>query len=163
MPSSTGDWQAYGSTFGKVPAKNETIFGYKLHLLTTVGGVILDFELAPAHKTDLAVAYEMLVEHSDLDVLGDKAYISADKAAKLWQHNRLRLPTLPRGNQKKQLSPYSCKSRNWLSQFSIRPYYVDSHRCLQTAWVNWAVVFVPPRSGVKIPLQMVSIVAVRSF
>ena len=57
VPSSTGDGQAYGSTFGKVPAKNEAIFGYKLHLLTTVGGVILDFELAPAHKTDLAVGW----------------------------------------------------------------------------------------------------------
>ena len=116
VPSSTGDWQAYGSTFGKVPAKNETIFGYKLHLLTTVGGVLLDFELAPAHKTDLAVAYEMLVEHSDLDVLGDKAYISADKAAKLWQHNRPRLPTLPRGNQKKQLSPYLKQLYNRIRQ-----------------------------------------------
>ena len=32
--SSTGDWKANGSTFGKVPSKKQTIFGYKLHLLT---------------------------------------------------------------------------------------------------------------------------------
>ena len=44
VPGSTGDWRAYGATFGKVPSKKLTIFGYKLHLLVTLGGVILDFE-----------------------------------------------------------------------------------------------------------------------
>ena len=103
VPSSSGDWRAYGATFGKVPSKKQTIFGYKLHLLITLGGLILDFELAPANATDLAVGFELLSEHTDLEVLGDKGYISADKAAELWQHNRLRLRTLPRRNQKKQL------------------------------------------------------------
>lgn len=105
VPSSTGDWAAYGATFGKVSTKKQTIFGYKLHLLVTLGGVILDFELAPANVTDLEVGFEMLSEHSDLDVIGDKGYISTQKAAELWQHNHLRLLTLPRRNQKKQLSP----------------------------------------------------------
>jgi hypothetical protein len=104
VPSSTGDWRAYGATFGKVPSRNnETIFGFKLHLLITLGGLILDFELAPANVTDLEIGFELLQEHTDLEVLGDKAYISAAKAAELWRHNRLRLRTLPRRNQKKQL------------------------------------------------------------
>jgi hypothetical protein len=105
VPSSTGDWKAHGARFGKVPSKNQTIFGYKLHLLVTLGGVILDFELAPANATDLTVGIELLSEHTDLDVLGDKAYISAPKAAELWQGNRLRLHTLPRRNQKRQVPP----------------------------------------------------------
>lgn len=105
VPSSTGDWRAYGAAFGKVPSKKQTIFGYKLHLLITLGGLILDFELAPANATDLEVGLELLYEHTDLQVLGDKAYISADKAAELLEKNRLRLQTLPRRNQKKQLSP----------------------------------------------------------
>jgi hypothetical protein len=103
VPSSTGDWRAYGATFGKVPSKKQTIFGYKLHLLITLGGLILDFELAPANATDLEVGFELLSAHTALEVLGDKGYISADKAAELWRHNRLRLRTLPRRNQKKQL------------------------------------------------------------
>jgi hypothetical protein len=103
VPSSTGDWRAYGATFGKVPSRNhETIFGFKLHLLITLGGLILDFELAPANVTDLEIGFELLQEHTDLEVLGDKGYISAAKAAELWRHNRLRLRTLPRRNQKKQ-------------------------------------------------------------
>jgi len=104
VPSSTGDWRAYGATFGKVPSRNnETIFGFKLHLLITLGGLILDFELAPANVTDLEIGFELLQEHTDLEVLGDKGYLSAAKAAELWRHNRLRLRTLPRRNQKKQL------------------------------------------------------------
>lgn len=105
VPSSTGDWKAHGARFGKVPSKNQTIFGYKLHLLITLGGVILDFELAPANAADLTVGFEMLSQHTDLNVLGDKAYISAPKAAELWQSNRLRLQTLPRRNQKRQVPP----------------------------------------------------------
>jgi Transposase DDE domain len=100
---SRGEWQASGSTFGKVPSKKQTIFGYKLHLLIAMNGVILDFELAPANESDLAVGFELLSDHTDLQVLGDKAYISAAKATHLWQTNRIALKTIPRRNQQKQL------------------------------------------------------------
>jgi len=116
VPGSMGDWKAYGATYGKVSSRNETIFGYKLHLLVTLGGLILDFELAPANATDLEVGFEMLTEHTDLDVLGDKGYISAEKAATLWQENRVRLKTIPRRNQKKQLSSYAKKVHNAMRQ-----------------------------------------------
>ena len=116
VPSSTGDWKAYEARYGKVPSKQETIFGYKLHLLITISGVILDFELAPANATDLEVGFEILSEHTDLDVLGDKAYICADKAARLWRQNRLCLTTIPRRNQKKQISPYLKKVYNAIRQ-----------------------------------------------
>jgi hypothetical protein len=59
--------------------------------------------LAPANVNDLEVGFEMLCEHTDLSVLGDKAYISANKAAELFTNNRIRLMTLPRRNQKAQL------------------------------------------------------------
>lgn len=101
--SSSGNWKATGSTFGKVPSKKQTIFGYKLHLLIAMNDVILDFELAPANENDLEVGFELLSEHTDLQVLGDKAYIRAAKAAQLWNENRIKLKTIPRCNQKKQL------------------------------------------------------------
>ena len=116
VPGSTGDWKAHGAAFGKVSSRSETIFGYKLHLLVTMGGLILDFELAPANATDLQVGFEMLTEHTDLDVLGDKAYISAEKAAQLWQHNRVRLRTVPRRNQKKQLPDHLKRIHNKVRQ-----------------------------------------------
>jgi hypothetical protein len=116
VPGSTGDWKTHGATYGKVSSKKETIFGYKLHLLITVGGLILDFELAPAHATDLEVGVEMLIEHSYLDVVGDKGYISAEQAAKLWREKRVRLRTIPRRNQKKQFSPDGKKVHNAIRQ-----------------------------------------------
>ena len=49
----------------------------------------------------LIVGFEMLVEHTDLDVLGARGYISAGKAAELWRKNHVCLRTIPRRNQKK--------------------------------------------------------------
>lgn len=105
VPGSSGDWAAYDATFGKVPSKKVTIFGYKLHLLITLNGVILDFVLAPAHASDLPVGLELLDNHTDLTVLGDKGYISAEAAAELLNSHRIRLLTLPRKNQQRQVSP----------------------------------------------------------
>ena len=99
VPTSTGDWPAHGADFGKVTTKKLTIFGYKLHVLITLNGLILDFELAPANVADLHAGCELLAEHTDLTVVADKAYISADRTADLWQHNRIRLLTLPKSNQ----------------------------------------------------------------
>ena len=52
VPGSTGDWRAFGATCGKVVTKKQTIFGSRLHLLITLGGLILDFEMTPANATD---------------------------------------------------------------------------------------------------------------
>jgi len=108
VPSSSGDWKAFQATYGKAITKKQTFFGYRLHLLITMSGVILDFSLTAANCPDLEAGFELLEEHTDLEVLGDKAYISAAKAAQLWAQNRIRLRTIPRSNQKKQV-PHSFK------------------------------------------------------
>jgi hypothetical protein len=104
VPSSTADWKAFQATFGKAITKKQTFFGYRLHLLITMSGLILDFELTPANTTDLEAGFELLGEHTDLEVLGDKGYISADKATELRVNNRIILRTIPRSNQKRQVS-----------------------------------------------------------
>lgn len=48
MPSSTGDWEAYDTTFGKAVTKNQTFFGYRLHLLISMSDLIQNFELSSA-------------------------------------------------------------------------------------------------------------------
>lgn len=116
VPSSTGDWRAFGANFGKVASKKQTIFGYKLHLLITLGGLILDFALAPASMQDLAVGVSLLTDHNDRLVLGDKAYVSAPAAAELRQQNRIRLLVLPRRNQKVQMPSVTRKLINQVRQ-----------------------------------------------
>lgn len=85
VPTSTARaaWQTAGAAFGRVTTKRQTIFGYKLHVLVTLNGVILDFELAPANEADIIVGYELLADHQALVVIGDKAYIGAERAEAL--------------------------------------------------------------------------------
>ncbi len=94
-----------GASFGKVSSKKQTLFGYKLHLLVTLGGVILDFVLAPANVHDLTVGAELLAEQRDLLALGDKAYYSAAVAAALQAEVGVTLFALPRASQQVQLPP----------------------------------------------------------
>ncbi len=113
VPSSSNDWSCYGADYGRVESTKQTIFGYKLHLLVTASGVIIDFELAPASATDLSVGYELLSEHQNKQVIGDKAYISTPIKAQLAQVNRINLMTAPRHNQKPQIST---QTKRWINQ-----------------------------------------------
>lgn len=101
---SKADWQAAGATFGKVSSKNQTIFGFKLHLLVTLGGVIRDFVLTPANAADGPLVEEVLEPYTDLVVVGDKAYISAERATQLWEEQRIVLLTPRKTNQVAQHS-----------------------------------------------------------
>ena len=113
VPSSTNNWSCYGADYGRVESKKQTIFGYKLHLLVTASGVIVDFELAPASANDLLVGYELLSGHQDKQVIGDKAYIHTQIKDQLAQLNRIELITLPRRNQKQQISR---QTKQWINK-----------------------------------------------
>lgn len=104
VPSSraTSLWKAQGASFGKVASKKQTIFGYKLHLLVTLNGLIRDFTLAPANELDLTVGQELLAEQTDLLALGDKGYVSQPVATSLARERGVVLLTLPRKNQRDQ-------------------------------------------------------------
>ena len=103
VPRSTADWKAYGARFGRVASKKLTIFGYKLHVLMTLNGVILDFILAPANEADGTVGYQVLAEHPDRVVIGDKGYINAPEAAALATTTGTVVLTPARRNQRQQL------------------------------------------------------------
>jgi Transposase DDE domain len=98
-----GYWQGHAARFGRVPSKKQWIFGYKLYLLVTLAGLILDFALAPANATEVQAGAELLEEHAGLTVLGDKAFVSRPLAARLRAANGLRLLVLPRRNQRAQV------------------------------------------------------------
>jgi hypothetical protein len=104
VPGACRDWTANGATFGRISSKKQVFFGYKMQLLVTLGGVVLDFALVPANVTDLQGGYELLQEHTHLDSVADKGYISKPVADALWEDNRICLLTVPRANQHQQLS-----------------------------------------------------------
>jgi hypothetical protein len=116
VPSSTGDWAAHGATFGYCATKKQTIFGYRLHLLITVGGTILDFELTSADTDEREAARDLLDDKRDLVVIGDKGFISAALASNLKQRSNIQLLTLPRRNQKQHITPQARQLINRVRQ-----------------------------------------------
>jgi Transposase DDE domain len=116
VPQASKEWTINGAAFGRVCSKKQVIFGYKMQLLVTLGGVILDFELVPANITDLQGGYELLEEHRDLDAVADKGYISEEVARSLLEGNGVCLLTVPRANQKKQLLPQVAECINRVRQ-----------------------------------------------
>lgn len=116
VPGASREWSINGASFGRVSSKKQTIFGYKMQLLVTLGGVIIDFELVPAHISDLQGGYELLEEHTDLDAVADKGYISKAVAQSLHEVQNICLMTIPRVNQKRQLPPALAECINRLRQ-----------------------------------------------
>lgn len=104
-PGAGADWAGQGASYGHVASKKQMIFGYRLHLLVTLNGLILDFILASAHETDLEVGAGLLSTHTDLLVLGDKGYVSQPVADDLRRYNRIALYAMRRCNQKNQWPP----------------------------------------------------------
>jgi len=92
------------------------IFGCKLPLLVPLGGMMVDYVLAPAHVYDLTMGQALLSEDHDWEGLADKAYIRAPLARRLAQTNQVRLHPLPRANQKIQLPPEVCRRHNRVPQ-----------------------------------------------
>ena len=104
VPGGSREWATHEARFGRCASKKQTLYGYKLHCVMTLGGVILDFSLAPANETDLIVGTGLLFGLRDRLVVGDKGYISAALAEEL-RGQGVRVVTLPRRNQAAQVAP----------------------------------------------------------
>lgn len=101
-PQRTRDWDAYGATFGYCASKKQVYFGYRLHLVVTLGGVILDFELSAANADERDVAEELLPLHPGRTYFGDKGYVDDERAERL-RSQEVNLIALRRQNQHTQL------------------------------------------------------------
>lgn len=101
-PQRSRDWDAHGATFGHCASKKQTYFGYRLNLVITSGGVILDFELTAANADERDAAEDLLPLYPGRTFLGDKGYVSADLAEYLLRCG-VKLIALRRENQHEQL------------------------------------------------------------
>jgi len=101
-PQRSRDWDAAGATFGYCASKKKTYFGYRLNLVITSGGVILDFELMAANADERDAAEDLLPLHPGRTFIGDKGYVSADLAERLLGCG-VKLIALRRKNQHEQL------------------------------------------------------------
>jgi len=102
-----GSHRWYGeAAYGYNAAKKQTFYGFKLHLLATQTGVVLDFALVPANRVDGDLTAPLLSETARLVVLGDKAYLNAPLQAALARHHEVTLLTPQRANQTPDPHPH---------------------------------------------------------
>ena len=98
------DHRWYGEAeYGRVASKRQTVYGFKLHLLVSACGLVLDFALVPANEADSTLAEQLLIDKAGLTVLGDKGYIDGPLHQLLARRNGVTVLTPRRKNQKAQL------------------------------------------------------------
>jgi hypothetical protein len=88
--------------FGKAYAKQCRFFGYRVHLLIRLQGVVTNLVLAPANAHDSTVAPEIFQGMEGLIGLGDKAYAGLPLQTELAQH-QIQLLALRRKDSRKPL------------------------------------------------------------
>jgi len=87
--------------FGYCAAQQQTYYGYKLHGVCTMGGVITDFDLSKANMADIHYLNDIRDSYYDCTLLGDKGYLSDALQTELFEKNNLLLKTPMRSNQKR--------------------------------------------------------------
>ena len=109
-PVKVRHWRRYGprslrfpkAAVGYCAAKKETFYGYKLVLLITSDGRLLDFELLPAHADERTALDELLPQYRDFTLFADKGFLDQERQAQLLARYGHRLYTPKRVNQKEQ-------------------------------------------------------------
>ncbi len=75
-------------------------FGYKLHALCGLSGVIHSYDLSKASVADLHYMKDLRHTYHDCSIYGDKGYIGADVQLDLFETAHIRLECPYRLNQK---------------------------------------------------------------
>lgn len=91
-----------GAGLGYCAAKKETFYGYKLVLLVTLDGRLLDFVLLPGGADERLALDELLQRYRHLEVFGDKGFVDQARQERLAQRYGHRVWTPKRQNQKQQ-------------------------------------------------------------
>jgi hypothetical protein len=100
----SSDWASHQARYGYSQTKRLPFFGYWLHLLVTVGGVILDWVVVSASVSDVAATDEWLhntpVPLAGRIAVGDKGYTSKALREALAADRGLRMVVLPKRGMK---------------------------------------------------------------
>ena len=98
--------------FGKAPSigycasQGLYYYGYKLHAVCGLSGVILSFDLTKASVHDVHYLKDVKVNYSNCTVIGDRGYISAQVQLDLFETANIRLEVPYRINQKERKSAF---------------------------------------------------------
>jgi Transposase DDE domain len=102
--------------YGVCSSKAMKYFGFKLHTIVSLTGVVMSFLLTPANRYDNQPVIELLdsFSHHFKQLLGDGAYNDAVLQSFLQQHRSLQLLAPTKSNQESPRSPEAQKQLNRL-------------------------------------------------
>ena len=95
----TGEF-AQAPDFGFCASQNIYYFGYKLHAVCGVSGVIHSYDLSKASVHDLNYMKDVKLAYHDCNIYGDRGYIGVDVQLDLFETAHIRLECPYRLNQK---------------------------------------------------------------
>ena len=95
----TGDFSK-APDFGYCASQNTYYFGYKLHALCGLNGVIHSYDLSKASVYDPDYMKDVKLEYHDCCIYGDKGYVGKDVRLDLFETAHIRLECPYRINQK---------------------------------------------------------------
>lgn len=95
----TGDF-AEAPDFGYCASQGSYYFGYKLHALCGLSGVIHSYDLSKASVHDIHYLKDIQPLYRDCSIFGDKGYISAEVQLDLFETANIKLECPYRLNQK---------------------------------------------------------------
>ena len=99
MMGRTGDFSK-APDFGYCASQNTYYFGYKLHALCGLTGVIHSYDQSKASVADLKYMKDVKLTYHDCSIYGDEGYIGADIQLDLFETAHIRLECPYRVNQK---------------------------------------------------------------
>ena len=121
-------------------------YGYKLHGMCSLSGVITSVDVSKASVADVKYLQDIKHQYSDCLVLGDKGYLSYEDQVDLFETARIRLETPMRSNQKNyRKQPYLFrKTRKRIEtifsqlcdQFMIRRNYAKTFEGFKTRLIS---------------------------
>ena len=100
---------ATAPAYGYCASQNLYYYGYKLHAICGLSGVIHSYDMTPANVHDINYMKDIKFEFHDCCILGDRAYISAELQQDLFSSVGIKLEV-----------PYRLNMKNWRSAF--KPY-----------------------------------------
>ena len=93
-------------------------YGYKLHAVCWLSGIIHSFDLTKASVHDIHYLKDVKVDYSNCTVIGDRGYISAQVQLDLFETANIRLEV-----------PYRCNQKEWKPTF---PAFAKARKRIET-------------------------------
>jgi len=132
--------------FGYCASQKSTYFGYKLHTVCSINGVITSFDLSKANVNDIKYLQDIKYQYSNCLIIGDKGYNGFGAQLELFNLNKIRVETPMKKNQI-NFKPFpftlrKCRKRietvysQLCDQFLIRRNYAKSFNGFATRIVS---------------------------